>query len=42
MNVALRERAIGALASAPPAVQKTSIKQMNFLARSLQNPSLHA
>ena len=33
MTVALRERAIGALASAPPAVQKAFIKQMNFLAR---------
>jgi plasmid maintenance system killer protein len=42
MNVALRERAISALASAPPAVQKAFIKQMNFLARSLQHPSLHA
>ena len=42
MNVALRERAIGVLATAPPAVQKAFIKQMNFLARSLQHPSLHA
>jgi len=42
MTVALRERAIGALASAPPAVQKAFIKQMSFLARSLQHPSLHA
>jgi hypothetical protein len=38
----LRERAIGAPASAPLAVQKAFIKQMNFLARSLQHPSLHA
>ena len=41
MNVALRERAIGALASAPPAVQKAFIKQMNFLAQPTA-PSLHA
>jgi hypothetical protein len=36
MNITLRERAIGALACAPLAVQKAFIKQMNFLARSLQ------
>ncbi|MBZ5609635.1 MAG: hypothetical protein LAP38_15345 [Acidobacteriia bacterium] len=42
MNVALKERAIASLASATPAAQKAFIKQMNFLARNLQHPSLHA
>ena len=42
MKVALKERAIAALAGAPPSVQRTFIKQMNFLARNLQHPSLHA
>ena len=42
MKVSLTERAIAALASAPPAVQKAFIKQMNFLARNLQHPGLHA
>ena len=32
MNVALSERAIAALAGAVPAVQRSFIKQMNFLA----------
>ena len=42
MNVALTERALAALASAQPAVQKAFIKQINYLARDLQHPSLHA
>ena len=42
MTVALKERAIAALASAPPEVQKAFIKQMNFLSRNLQHPGLHA
>ena len=42
MKVSLTERAIAALASAPPAVQKAFIEQMNFLARNLQHPGLHA
>ncbi len=31
-----------ALAAAPSPVQKAFIKQINFLARNLQHPSLHA
>ena len=42
MTVALKERAIAALASAPLEVQKAFIKQMNFLARNFQHPGLHA
>jgi len=42
MNVALTERALAALASAEPAVQKAFIKQINYLARDLHHPSLHA
>ena len=42
MNVSLTERAISALAGAPATVQKAFIKQMNFLSRNLQHPSLHA
>jgi hypothetical protein len=42
MNVALEERAVAALAEAPPPVQRAFIKQMNFLARNLQHPSLRA
>jgi len=42
MNVALTERSVAALAAAPPAVQKAFIKQISFLARNLQHPSLHA
>jgi hypothetical protein len=42
MNVALPERALAALASAQPAVQKAFIKQINYLARDLHHPSLHA
>ena len=42
MNVVLKERAISALAAAVPAVQRVFIKQMNFMARNLQHPSLHA
>ena len=42
MNVALKERAVAALAAAPPPVQRAFIKQMNFLARNLQHPSLRA
>jgi hypothetical protein len=40
MNVALTERALAALASAQPAVQKAFIKQINYLARDLHHPSL--
>ena len=42
MNIALTERALAALASAQPTVQKAFIKQINYLARDLQHPSLHA
>jgi hypothetical protein len=42
MTVALTERALAALASAPPAVQKAFIKQINFIARDLTHPSLRA
>jgi mRNA interferase RelE/StbE len=42
MNVALTERALAALASAEPAVQKAFIKQINYLARDLHHPSLRA
>jgi hypothetical protein len=42
MNVALTERALAALASAQPAVQKAFIKQINYLASDLYHPSLRA
>lgn len=42
MNIALTERAIAALASAQPAVQKAFIKQINYLARDLKHSSLRA
>jgi hypothetical protein len=42
MTVALKERAIAALAGAPLEVQKAFIKQMNYLSRNLQHPGLHA
>lgn len=42
MNISLTERTVAALAAAQPAVQKAFIKQLNFLARNLQHPSLHA
>lgn len=42
MNVALTERALAALASAQPAVQKAFIKQINHLARDLHHPFLRA
>jgi mRNA interferase RelE/StbE len=42
MNISLTERTIAALATAQPVVQKAFIKQLNFLARNLQHPSLHA
>jgi len=42
MNIALKERAIASLAAASPQVQRAFIKQINFLARNLQHPSLHA
>ena len=42
MNIQLRQRAIEALATAPLPVQKAFIKQMNFLARDLRHPGLHA
>jgi hypothetical protein len=42
MNVHLSLRAIEQLAAAPLPVQKAVIKQINFLVRNLQHPSLHA
>ncbi len=42
MNVQLSQRAIEALASAPLPVQKAFIKQINFLVRNLNHPSLHS
>jgi hypothetical protein len=42
MNILLSQRAIEALAAAPLPVQKAFIKQLNFLCRNLQHPSLHA
>ena len=42
MNILLSQRAIEALAAAPLPVQKAFIKQLNFLSRNLQHPSLHA
>lgn len=42
MTVALKERAIAALADAPVEVQKAFIKQLNFLVRDLRHPGLHA
>jgi len=42
MNILLRQRALEALATAPLPVQKAFIKQMNFLARDLRHPGLHA
>ena len=42
MNVHLSLRAIEALAVAPLPVQKAFIKQINFLVRNLNHPSLHA
>lgn len=42
MNVSLTERTIGSLAAAQPAVQKAFIKQLSFLVRNIQHPSLHA
>jgi hypothetical protein len=40
MNILLSQRAIEALAAAPLPVQKAFIKQLNFLCRNLQHPSL--
>lgn len=42
MNVQLSERAIEQLAEAPLPIQKAFIKQINFLVRNLNHPSLHA
>lgn len=42
MTIALTERAVAALAGAPPLVQKAFLKQIYFLARNLSHPSLHA
>jgi plasmid maintenance system killer protein len=42
MKVSLKERALVALGDAEPAVQRAFIKQLNFLVRNLQHPSLHA
>jgi hypothetical protein len=42
MNVHLSERAVEQLAQAPLPIQKAFIKQINFLVRNLNHPSLHA
>jgi len=42
MKIALKERAIASLAAATSPVQRAFIKQINFLIRNLQHPSLHA
>ncbi|MDP8982440.1 MAG: hypothetical protein M3O35_17815 [Acidobacteriota bacterium] len=42
MKVTLTERAIASLAGAQPAVQKALIKQISFLSRIMQHPSLHS
>ncbi len=42
MNVHLSQRAIESLAAASPAVQKAFIKQINYLVRNLNHPSLRA
>jgi plasmid maintenance system killer protein len=42
MNIQLSQRAIEQLATAPLPVQKAFLKQLNFLARNLAHPSLHA
>ena len=42
MNVYLSQRAIEELAAAPLPIRKAFIKQINFLVRSLNHPSLHA
>jgi plasmid maintenance system killer protein len=42
MNILLSQRATEALAAAPLPVQKAFIKQINFLARNLGHPGLHA
>ena len=42
MTVQLNENVISALATAPLPVQKAFIKQIAFLSRNLQHPSLHA
>ena len=42
MNILLSQKAIASLATAPPAVQRALIKQLNFLARNLYHPSLRA
>jgi len=42
VNVHLSQRAVETLAAAPLPVQKAFIKQINFLARNLAHPSLHA
>ena len=42
MNALLSQRAVEALAVAPPLVQKAFLKQLNFLIRNLNHPSLRA
>ena len=42
MNVHLTRRAVQDLGAAPLAVQKAFIKQINYLIRDLNHPSLHA
>jgi hypothetical protein len=42
MTIALTERAVAALAGAPLPVQRAFLKQISYLARNLQHPSLHA
>lgn len=41
MKIVLSDRAIEALASAPPNVRRAFEKQLRFLAGNLQHPSLH-
>ena len=42
MNILLSQSATEALAAAPLPVQRAFIKQINFLIRNLNHPSLHA
>ena len=42
MNILLAQRAIESFAAAPLPVQKAFIKQLSYLVRNIQHPSLHA
>ena len=42
MNIAFSDRALNAIAAAPPSVRKAFHKQAAFLAGDLRHPSLHA